>query len=82
MLAGLGAVALISCIDLVRFRHMITALGLAMALVVVARTYSLIVDGSPGGMFLLYPAVEAVMGVVFLAWVPRCTSSGSAQLRK
>jgi hypothetical protein len=53
-----------------------------MALVVVARTYSLIVDGSPGGMFLLYLAVEAVMGVVFLAWVPGCTSSGSAQLRK
>jgi hypothetical protein len=66
MMAGLGAVALRSCFDLVRFRHVIGALGMVMALVVVARTYSLFVDGRPGGMFFLYLAVEALMGIVFL----------------
>jgi hypothetical protein len=82
MMASLGALALRSCFDLVRFRHVIGALGVVMALVVAARTYSLIVDGRPGGMFLLYLAAEALMGVVFLAWAPRSTFSGSAQLRK
>jgi hypothetical protein len=60
----------------------IRALGVVMALVVVARTYSLIVDGRPGGMFLLYLAVEVLIAVVFLAWAPRSTLSGNAQLRK
>ena len=82
MMAALGALALRSCFDLVRFRHVICALGVVMALVVVARIYSLIVDGRPGGMFLLYLAVEGLMAVVFLAWAPRSTFSGSAQLRK
>ena len=82
MMAALGPVALRSCFDLVRFRHVIGALGVVMALVVVARIYSLIVDGRPGGMFLLYLAVEGLMAVVFLAWAPRSTFPGSAQLRK
>jgi len=71
MMAALGAVALRSCFDLVRFRHVINASGLVMALVAVARTYSLIVDGRPGGMFFLYLAVEALMSVIFLTWAPR-----------
>ena len=77
MMAAVGAVALRSCFDLARFRHVVAALGLVMALVVVARTYSLIVDGRPGEMFLLYLAVEALMAVVFLAWAPRLSRPGA-----
>jgi hypothetical protein len=61
MMAALGAVAIRSGFDLVRFRHVIGTLGVVMALVVVARTYSLIADGRPGGMFFLYLAVEALI---------------------
>jgi len=77
MMAALGAVALRSCFDLVRFRHVISALGIVLALVVVARTYSLIVDGRPGGMFFLYPAVEVIMSVIFLTLAPRLSRPGA-----
>jgi Domain of unknown function (DUF4345) len=77
MMAALGAVALRSCFDLVRFRHVIGALGVIMALVAVARTYSLVADGRPGGMFFLYLAVEALMSVIFLTWAPRSSRPGA-----
>jgi hypothetical protein len=76
MMAALGAVALRSCFDLVRFRHVISALGVVMALVAVARIYSLIADGRPGGMFFLYLAVEALMSVIFLTWTRRLSRPG------
>jgi len=77
MMAALGAVALRSCFDPVRFRHVIGALGIVMALVVVARIYSLIADGRPGGMFFLYLAFEALMSVIFLTWAPRLSRPGA-----
>jgi hypothetical protein len=70
MMAALGLIALWACADLVRFRYLVTALGVVMLLVVIARVYSLVVDGLPRSTFFLYLAVEGVAGVVFLFWAP------------
>lgn len=70
MMGALGIIALWACIDLVRFRYLVTALGVVMLLVVIARVYSLVVDGLPDRMFFVYLSVEAVAGVVFLLWAP------------
>ena len=70
MMGALGVIALWACLDLVRFRYLVTALGVVMLLVVIARVYSLIVDGLPGRMFFVYLSVEAVAGMVFSLWAP------------
>jgi len=70
MMGALGVIALWACVDLVRFRYLVTALGVIMALVVIARVYSLIVDGLPRPAFFVYLAVESVAGMVFLLWAP------------
>ena len=70
MMAALGVIALWACLDLVRFRYLVTALGIVMLLVVMARVYSLIVDGLPRPTFFVYLSVEAVAGAVFLLWAP------------
>ena len=70
MMAALGVIALWACLDLVRFRYLVTALGVVMLLVVIARVYSLVVDGLPRPTFFVYLSVEGVAGVVFLLWAP------------
>jgi hypothetical protein len=70
MMAALGVIALWACSDLLRFRYLVTALGIVMLLVVIARVHSLIVDGLPRPTFFVYLAVEAVAGAVFLLWAP------------
>ncbi len=70
MMGALGVIALWTCVDLVRFRYLVTALGVVMLAVVIARVYSLIVDGLPNRTFFAYLAVEAVAAMVFLLWPP------------
>jgi len=70
MMAALGLVALWACWDLAAARPLVQALGLVMAALLVARVYSLIVDGRPGAMTLVYLGVEAVLAMVFLFWPP------------
>ncbi|MBI2585804.1 MAG: DUF4345 domain-containing protein [Rhodospirillales bacterium] len=70
MMAALGAVALWACWDVERARLAVIGLGVVMAALVVARAYSIVVDGWPSPMTLVYLACETVMAVVFLAWPP------------
>lgn len=71
MMAALGLIALWAAFDLENSRQLVMALGIVMALLVIARLYSLVTDGWPGGMTFMYLVVEAVMAVVFLVWPPR-----------
>lgn len=70
MMAALGGVALWACWDLTAARPLVQALGVVMAALVVARLYSLIVDGRPGAMTVIYLGVEALLAGVFLLWPP------------
>ncbi len=70
MMAALGLVALWACWDLERARIAVLGLGVVMAALVAARVYSLVVDGMPGPMTLVYLACEALMAAVFLVWPP------------
>lgn len=70
MMAALGMIALWACWDLENSRLLVIALGLVMALLIVARLYSLLVDGPPGGTTLTYLAVEVLLCAVFLIWPP------------
>lgn len=69
-MAAVGMVALWACWDLERSRALVLALGLIMAVLVVARLYSILVDGAPGTTTLTYLAVEALLAGVFLLWPP------------
>ena len=70
MMAGLGMVALWACWDLENARGLVLALGLVMAVLVVTRLYSLMVDGSPGSHTIIYLGVEVLLAAVFLGWPP------------
>ncbi len=70
MMAALGAVALLACWRLQRNRQLVQALGLCLAFVVLARIYSLFVDGMPSLTHLIYLGVEGIMAAVFLIWPP------------
>lgn len=70
MIAGLGIIALWACFDLENSRQLVIALGVVMAVLVLARIYSAAVDGIPGTSSLIYLAVEALLAAVFLAWPP------------
>lgn len=70
MMVGLGVLALWACLDLEHAGTLVLALGVVLSVLVVARLYSLMVDGMPGFMTLVYLAVESVMAVVFLIWPP------------
>lgn len=70
MMAALGMVALWACWDLENSRLLVLALGVVMAALVVARLYSLLVDGLPGGVTLTYLAVEVILACAFLLWPP------------
>lgn len=70
MMAALGMVALWACWDLENSRGLVLALGLVMAVLILARLYSLLVDGPPGAHTLTYLVVEIVLCGVFLGWPP------------
>jgi hypothetical protein len=70
MMAAVGAIALLSCLDLQRFRLTVIGLGIVMVFLVLARVYSLFIDGIPGFMTVLYLLVETAMALVFLVWPP------------
>jgi len=70
MMAALGAIALWACWDLERARLAVIGLGVVMAALVLARVYSIAVDGWPGPTTLIYLAIESAMAAVFLVWPP------------
>lgn len=70
MMAALGMMALWACWDLERARLLVMGLGLVMAVVALARVYSLLVDGPPGGPTMAYLVMEGGLAAVFLAWPP------------
>ena len=70
MMTALGMVALWACWDLENSRLLVLVLGVVMAALVVARLYSLLIDGPPGSTTLTYLAAEVLLAVVFLFWPP------------
>ena len=70
MMAGLGIMAFWACYDLENSRNLVIALGVVLLLVVVARIFSMLVDGLPGIMTCLYTGVELLLSGVFLFWPP------------
>ena len=70
MMAALGMVALWACWDLEQSRLLVLALGVIMAVLVVARLYSLLLDGLPDSATLVYLGVETLLCAVFLIWPP------------
>ena len=75
MMAGLGMVALWACWDLENAHGVVLALGLVMAVLVVARLYSILLDGPPDSHMLVYLGVEVLLAAVFLAWPPPAASA-------
>ncbi len=70
MMAALGILALWACLDLAGSRMIVLGLGVIMAMLVIARGYSMFVDGMPGMMSLVYLAAELALALVFLLWPP------------
>ena len=70
MMAGLGILALWACLDIEGSRNLVLGLGVIMAMLVVARGYSIVVDGMPGTMSMVYLAAELTLALVFLLWPP------------
>lgn len=70
MMAALGMVALWACWDLEGSRLLVLALGVVMAMLVVARLYSWLIDGPPGATSQTYLVIEALLAAVFLLWPP------------
>ena len=70
MMAGLGMVALWACWDLESSRQIVLGLGVVLAVIVVARLYSLLIDGLPGATTLTYLVIEVLLAAVFLLWPP------------
>ena len=70
MMTAMGIVALWACLDITEARGIVIALGLVMMALVVARLYSMAIDGLPGGLTMLYLIIEALMATIFLTWPP------------
>ncbi len=70
MMAAIGMIALWACWDLEGSRQLVLALGVVMAVLILARLYSLLIDGPPDTYTLGYLGVEAVLCAVFLGWPP------------
>jgi hypothetical protein len=70
MMAAVGVIALWACWDLAVARPLVTALGTLMVFLVVARAYSMAVDGAPGFAIHVYLGVEAALGIMFFGWPP------------
>ncbi len=70
MMAALGMISLWTCWDLPKAHFLVEALGALMVFLVVARVYSMVVDGVPGRASKIYLGVEAILGAIFLGWPP------------
>ncbi len=70
MMAGLGFLAFWACLDIESSRGLVLGLGVIMAMLVIARGYSMLVDGMPGMMSLAYLVAELGLALVFLLWPP------------
>ena len=70
MMAAVGVIALWACWDLPMARSLVRALGTIMVFLVVARIYSMVVDGIPSLANNVYLGVEAALGTMFLGWPP------------
>jgi len=70
MMAGVGILALWACLDIENARTLVLGLGVIMAMLAVARGYSLIVDGVPGAISLVYLVTEVALALAFLVWPP------------
>ena len=70
MMAGLGILAPWACLDIENSRALVLGLGVIMAILVIARAYSILVDGMPGMMSLVYLVTELSFAIVFLLWPP------------
>ena len=70
MMLGIGVLALWACYDLEGSRVLVLIVGGLLVPIVIARLYSVLVDGYPGLMTLLYLAIEACLCSVFLLWPP------------
>ena len=70
MMAGLGILAFWACLNIEGARSLVLGLGVIMATLVVARGYSIIVDGIPGKMSMVYFVTELALALVFLLWPP------------
>ncbi len=70
MMAGLGILAFWACLDIEGARSLVLGLGVIMAMLVMARGYSIVVDGMPGTMSMVYVVVELTLALVFLLWPP------------
>ena len=70
MMAGLGILAFWACLNIEGARSLVLGLGVIMATLVVARGYSILVDGIPGTMSMVYFVTELALALVFLLWPP------------
>ena len=70
MMSGIGLMALAACIELEKARFLVLALGGILLLVFAARMYSIIIDGNPGSMTIVYATVELLLAIIFLMWPP------------
>jgi len=70
MMAGLGILAFWACLDIEGARSLVLGLGVILTTLVVSRGYSIIVDGIPGIMTIVYLIVELALALVFLLWPP------------
>ena len=70
MMTAVGIIALWACWDITGARGIIIGLGIVMVALVAARLYSMVIDGLPGGLTIMYLAVEVLLATVFLAWPP------------
>ncbi len=70
MMTGIGLMALAACIELEKARFLVLALGGILLLVFAARMYSIIIDGNPGLMTIVYATVELLLALIFFMWPP------------
>lgn len=70
MMAGLGLVSCMACYRLAQARILVIGIGSTLALVVVGRLYSLLIDGLPDGVTFFYLFVETLLAVIFLRLPP------------
>ncbi|MCU7852009.1 MAG: DUF4345 domain-containing protein [Candidatus Thiodiazotropha sp. (ex Monitilora ramsayi)] len=70
MMAGLGLLSCIACFYLEQARILVMGIGFTLVLVVVARLYSLVLDGLPDNVMLFYLVIELLLALIFLFLPP------------
>lgn len=70
MIASIGFLAILACIDIVHSRQMVIGLGIILLFLAAARSYSIIIDGIPSYSFIIYLIIESIMATLFILWPP------------